>query len=771
MRLWTWITALALIPGVGESIEIKTGRTEEPARIEVLSSDSERTQIRFEVGSFELSAIEISGTSYSSVQWEGGVEPLVAGDPALPRFRESIVIPDDGTMSVRVLESEYRDFPGVRIAPSKGTFTREIDPDSIPYPFSNVYASAGFFPANTAQLDEPYIMRDVRGVVVQVNPFRWNPATQTLRVYTNVVVEVGVAGPGGANVLVARPEKRVAEFERIYARHFLNYAASLRYSPVGEAGPMLVIAHDAFLSATQPLVDWKNQMGVPTTLVPMSSIGTTATQLKTYIQNSYTTLGTCFVILVGDGAQIPYFINDGGASDPMQTLLAGSDNYPDALIGRISAENVAQVQTQVERLIEYERNPDPAGIWYSRGVAIASNEGDGIGDDGEADWQHAQNYRAELLGFTYTLINELYDGDHPSSGGIGGGGGGTDQPGNPSASAVSAVLNAGRGFVHYTGHGSTFDWVTTGFGVGAINALTNDNMLPYVVSVGCVNGAFMSTTCFAEAWMRATHTGEPTGAISCYASTVNQQWATPMEAQDEMIHLLATGAKSTFGGTCFNGSCSMIDHYGSLGITEFKNWTLFGDPSLLLRTAQPTALAVTHGGVIDATAGAFQVESVPGALVAVSAGGELLGSAYADGAGVAIISFAPEAFEGLTSATLTVTAFNRIPSIETLEVTSGATAVAENLSASGLSQNQPNPFARSTGISLFLKNEGTASLRIYDVAGREIRTLHDGSLPAGRHVFDWDGSTLSGAKASAGAYYYRLETSEGTITRRMVYIR
>jgi hypothetical protein len=754
---------------MGRAVEIKAGTIEGSHQIDVLNPTPGQTQVRFQVGTFSLRPVSVDGESYSALVWGGGHEPLQRGNPALPGFRESIVVPEEGEMTIQVLESEYQDYPGVRIAPSKGTVTRDIDPDSVPWEFSNVYAQNAWYPAAIASLGQPYILRDERGIVVAVDPFQWNPVTQTLRVYTSVTIEVRVAGPGGANPLTHRPPFRVSEFQKIYARHFLNWNSMTRYAPVGEVGPMLVVAADIFVAATQPLVDWKNQMGVPTALVPLSSIGTTATQLKSYIHNVYDTQGLCFILLVGDAAQIPYFNNGGGAADPMMTLLAGSDNYPDAFIGRISAETVAQVDTQVERTIEYERNPDPSGVWYQRGVAIASNEGDGYGDEGEADWEHAQHYRADLLRFTYTLINELYDGDHPSNDPIGGQQS-VDQPGNPSSANLSPLLNSGRGFIHYTGHGSTYSWATTGFDTGDINALTNDNMLPTVVSVGCVNGAFMSTTCFAEAWMRRVNGTEPAGAIACYASTVNQQWATPMEAQDEMIALLIAEQKWTFGGTCFNGSCSMIDHYGANGITEFKNWHIFGDPSLQMRTSTPEELTATHADHVDAAAGTFQVTTAPEAMVALSHQGALLGSTFADVSGLAIVTFDPVQVGALQEVTLTVTGFNRIPEVETVPVQAGATAVAEG-SRLVVGQNWPNPFAHSTGISLMVHREGSVQLEIFDVAGRKIRTLDAGVLPAGSHNLVWDGTTDEGRPATAGTYFYRALAPGVNETRRMVRLR
>jgi hypothetical protein len=170
--------------------------------------------------------------------------------------------------------------------------------------------------------------------------------------------------------------------------------------------------------------------------------------------------------------------------------------------------------------------------------------------------------RQWLLACGYTLVDQIYDTN-----------GGT-------AAMVSNALNAGRGIVNYCGHGSTTSWSTTGFSNTNVAALVNDNMLPFIVSVACVNGQFDGYTCFAEAWLRASHNGVPTGAIGTYMSSINQSWAPPMEAQDEFNLLLCAETYVSYGALCYAGSCSMMDDYGSGGVDMFNTWHIFGDPSV-----------------------------------------------------------------------------------------------------------------------------------------------------------------------------------------------
>ncbi|MBC8366305.1 T9SS type A sorting domain-containing protein [bacterium] len=630
------LLCLALVlPALAADIELANGQDD--WQMQLLGSDDSGTRIQLKLNRFQADGLIIDGAPWTALSLEDLPLHQQRGLPALPALRRSIAIADDAAMRVSVVESHFRDFSGMDIAPSKGTISRSMDPEMVSYEFSRFYESDAWFPAEIAKLGDPYIMRDVRGLVVELNPFQYNPATGTLRVYTEIVVEIESDGESFVNRLESRPDALDAEFAKIYSNHFVNYdQLNDRYVSVPEVGAMLVITYDAFHSAMLPYVDWKNQMGIPTDIVYVSSVGSTGAQIKSYIQNYYDSNGMTFVLLVGDAGEIP--LPDGG-SDPMYSLVAGDDSYPDIFVGRFSAENTAQVATQVERSIEYERDVALGESWMQYGMGVASNQGPG--DDGEYDDDHEDVIRGKLLSYGYLGVDQIYD------------------PTGTSAQVASG-LNAGRGIVNYTGHGSTTSWSSTGFSNTSVNALVNNDMLPFICSVACNNGTFTGGTCFGEAWLRATNGGEPTGAIAAYMSYISQSWNPPMSAQDEAVDLLVADAKRTIGGLWFNGSCLMMDEYGSSGVNEFENWTIFGDPSLRVRSMAPSLASVDHFATVDPLMAYFTVNTDPGNLAAVSFEGAYIGSAFADAGGVAQVYFDGDLPTPGNEITLTVTGYNKV---------------------------------------------------------------------------------------------------------------
>jgi hypothetical protein len=103
------------------------------------------------------------------------------------------------------------------------------------------------------------------------------------------------------------------------------------------------------------------------------------------------------------------------------------------------------------------------------------------------------------------------------------------------------------------------------------------------------------------------------------------------------------------------------------------------------------------------------------------------------------------------------------------QTTSGVPVAA--LPGAELRQNYPNPFNPSTRIDFTLEKAGSVELSVFDLAGRQVATLRQGSLAAGEHHVIWDGRSDSGASLPAGQYRYVLATAEGRVARSMVLVK
>lgn len=479
----------------------------------LISSDSQSAVVDFEINNFKKSEKPVGGKNYHTFSKQYSVLMSEKGLPAMPYFSESVQLPEMGNYGYKIVYDSYEDINNIDIIPSKGNLKRNTDPESLPYVFGSTYQKDDFFPGNLVTLGSPHILRNTRGVTFSLYPYQYNPVQHKLRVYKNLRVIIDFNDQKGTSEIISKNSDRTF-FNEIYAEHYLNYTAAERYTPVPEAGELLIITAPAYESQLASFVSWKREKGIRTTLVSKTTAGSTDVAIKAYIKNFYQTHpNLVYILLVGDSGDIPShtYGNNGEQlwSDSYYGQLSGeTDFYPEAFVGRFSG-NSAVIKTMTDRVMEYEKTP-LAGEWMSNAIGIASNEGDGYGDDGEMDYVHLRKIRTQLADFGYKLVHEFYQGSQ----------GGGDASGEPTPTMINNAMNAGTGLFNYTGHGDLNLMVTGNYTSAYVKQLKNNGMYPFVVSVACNNGTFVGKTCLAEELLSATYNNSPAGAIASAASTI-----------------------------------------------------------------------------------------------------------------------------------------------------------------------------------------------------------------------------------------------------------
>jgi hypothetical protein len=667
--------------------------------VTLVSSSENQVVVDFSLGGYYLTRVETPNGIQQVVSVPEMASMLQAGAPDLPHFPVPTIIGDRAEMEVIVTKSEFTDYQNVEVAPSKGNFSRQIDPENVPYTYGAMYSQNAFYPEAQALLETPYIIRDFRGQNIMVMPFAYNPVTKTLRVYHHMTIEMRKVSDNGVNQKVARKanSKITPEMAASYNHRFINYKEqSSRYTFIQGRGEMVVICPDQYMDAMQPYVDWKNQSGRPTTMVSLSEVGgNNESQIKNYINGIYTDpeRNLAYILLVGDYADITPHSMSGGRSDNWFGQLEGNDYYLEVLTGRFSVQSVQDVQTHVEKVLYYERDMPEGLTWLNQGIGIGANEGAGQGHNGgEADYVHINYIRDTLMHYTYENVTQQYSGV----------GSGTN------ATAISADFNEGKSICNYCNHGSQTSWAVANYSNSHVNALVNDDKWPYIWSVACNNGEF-NGNCFGEAWLRATNnsTGRPTGAVGGMFSWISQPWVPPMTGQDEMVNILTEWKYTdqfdhTFGSASLNGSMYILDMHPSDQGATYNTWILFGDPSLLVRTDNPVSMNVNCSpAVLMLGMSSLEVtaEDTPFGIATLMMDGEVISTAYIQ-EGTANLEFSPMSNVG--NATLTVIGYNKVTEVMNIEV---LPAEGPYISVSGY---EPNFAAvnMETNLSMSFKNVG-----------------------------------------------------------------
>ena len=614
----------------------------------ILNSESNNIQIEFSLYGYYQTLVETSRGPGYIIDVVNGASILEEGSPDLDKITASIVIPNQSKMNYRIISADYIDIPDINIVPSKGNLTRDVNPQMISHKWGDTYENK-FYPDTIAELSKPYIIRDLRGQTVLIYPFQYNDYQKILRVYTNIIIEIYEDGHSNINILEEiEPFSSISnEYHNIYSNHFLNYnPPNSRFDYILDQNKMLIITYDDFANEMEPFVDWKNKKGIHTEIVNVSEIGSNSDNIKDFVNQYWeqnNQLG--YLLLVGDAAQVPTPIINGASADPSYGYLEGDDSYSEIIVGRFSANNPSQVITQVNRTLEYEKQPSEN--YFTNALGIASNQGPGF--NGYSDDQFNDFLWDEVLSqFTYENYEGIYDG---------------------SGSVEQAVtkINEGVGIINYTGHAGANGW-----GNGAplnstdVNNLTNNMKYPFIFTVGCNPGEFNNyTECFCESWLWATNDGEPVGAVGHFGSTISQSWEPPMHGQYAMNLILTESYENnitrSYGGITTNGCMYMNDAQGGSGINETNHWTLFGDPSLQIRTDNPIELTAIHSETIVMGSNEFNISvNIDEGIAAISQNGELLISTSANNGNIQFNNLSElELLPGTYD--LVITSFNTYP--------------------------------------------------------------------------------------------------------------
>jgi len=615
---------------------------------------SNEYQVTFTVTDWNLTNVVYDGVSFKKLVFSSSAVTQEVGWAELPFISASIQLPARKNVDLNVTYTEFTDYQlDFPLVPSRGVIYRNQDPNTIPYQIAPESVMDKFYPGHLAKAEEPYIIRDVRGTSVRVFPFQYNSATQTLRVYTKMEVLLTENNEPATNPLLVDNPNPIREARGMYKSLFINYQEPRIPLFMADHGDILVITTARDEAAIQPYIDWKKQKGYNVA----KEVVATGTNVKSLIQQKYNANNNLmYVLLVGDWADIKCEEYTGAPTDPMLGDVVGvaTQYRPDISIGRMSANTPEHVTTQVNKTIQYEKNPNMEAAWYSAFAGLGSNDGSG-GDDGEKDHTHVMNI------YDYRLVPKYSYNQHK---------GFYDYNGTASASALTTAINTGLSTIAYCGHGSNTAWSTTGFSNTNVNALTNGTKLPFIISVACVNGAFHTASdCFAEAWAKK----ENGGAAVSWMSTINQPWNPPMRGQDYFYDVLIGGYNYTtqpgngisteelrthWGAIAVNAANLMLSEVSnSDDIETVRTWCTFGDPNLQLRTKQPAVLASSSEMMIVGTPYETTItangNAVKDALVCISQNG-VYKSAFTDAAGQVTITneFTPG------EVLLVVTAFN-----------------------------------------------------------------------------------------------------------------
>ena len=632
----------------------------------------------------------------------GSLPSGVAGSPEIPALPVSFELPagqDVAEFELRVA-AERAYTPGLKPWPAS---MHPYDPGT---PDPAIYATDRLHPSVRVEFTGVGYARGRRLAMFVVYPMTVNPSNGDVVLATRSELTVRLKPLGLNKAEPISPPSVTPE-----ARHddaALGFAPTDMPSAQGSAVDYVIVCPDEYLSAFQPLAEWKMKKGVRATIRTLSWIREhypegvdTSDRVRRFAQDAYRYWGAQWLLIGSDTDQIPvryawtrffqlqylasdlYFSAlDGNWNDDGDAIFGEAPQYfnnaalgdsvdllTDIFGGRLPAMDLASAQAMVQKIINYESNPPIASV--ERVLAFAEVLF-------PSEWNFGMRWSldgATLADSTLQLVPEtlhkcrLYENYYSWPGSF---------PEN--RESVIDSMNAGYGLWLHVGHGFRNTMAVGGeqnderLTNEDADALINGPRTAVLYALNCASTA-VDYNCISERFL-ANPNG---GTVAVIGSTDLDFPGTSFKYQLEFFKLLYQDGYYHLGEAYHRANEPFVPLAGYLDNAD--RWTQFtqillGDPEMEVWTARPKTLATSHPASLALGQTTLQVTvtssgaPVPGARVCAYKSGDVFAVSTTNASGVATLQVRPDS-EG----TLSVTALKHdyVPKQTTVTVTGTAT--------------------------------------------------------------------------------------------------
>ena len=601
------------------------------------------------------------------------------GEPLLPVHGVSVVLPPGHAIARIDVEADSPSHLGDGYTPAVAQRQYPLSYDG-PYETvslkDEIRDSSAPFPAYDYANQAVHFLSGHGMGTFSLHPVKYIPETGTILYHSSMRVRVHTESNSLAQTAYME-NFRGNETDRLRVERATAHQSALSAYPAPKDRDtdydMLLITTDTFLPGFDEYIEYKTVRGWRILTETVSDIYASYTgqdnqeKIRNCIIDHYQNDGIEYVLLGGDDELIPHrgFWDDAGgweneydvAADLYYAGLDGNwntdgdtkwgeagedDLVAEVFVGRVCIDNTVELQTFTDKTIMYEDSPVVAEcdealmvgelLWSSSGTyAKMYKEEIRLGAD---TWGYT------TVGFPNPAqVDVLYD-----------------QDGTWSATGdLFPKLNAGVHFVNHLGHSDVgYMMKFYNSSVNTTNMTNNGvNHSFYITySQGCYCGSFDNRNSYgsyeSDCINEAMTLQIPTGSVAAIANS-RYGWGSHGNTDGSSQYFDRQFFDAIFGeGITTIGWANQDSKEDNIWSVDYaqNRWcyyqlTVFGDPTLDMWTAEPTAMAVNHPSAYIIGEASFQVTAsgVEGARVALSMDGVLYGVGFTDATGTAVVTF------------------------------------------------------------------------------------------------------------------------------------
>jgi hypothetical protein len=505
---------------------------------------------------------------YSFIEMEQLGQMMDIGYPNLPQHTIDLHIPDDASqfcvnISNRITETKYL---FNKIIPAQ-----DLDEENdIVFSIENsYYTSSGSLYDFDYQISDTFNIMGANGLSFSIFPYQYNPNLNKIEVIKSCRFTLKHNGSSSIQLKSSTVNNTIKDH---YLHSVFENYPILKSGSIDRGRYLIITALD-YEDALLYFANYKRNIGYNVTVVNTNTTGTTASDIKNYIQAQYNNSSTrpSFVLLVGDHADIP--ASSGSTSsnyndddlkndykDPLTdlnyALLSGDDYFADIFLGRFSVSSIPQLQNIIFKTIFMETNLHN----LNRNAILLAG-----GGSGENQFDNPQRWVMDNV-----LNNQDFDYDFYFA-----------VDGATRMDGLNA-LDGDYTIFLYRGHGG-YDQLGSPFNLDEWDINNSSNTIfPFGFGFACLTNcfAYAHDECFGEAWLRSEH-----GGISYFGATtityrhtnnvIEERVIDKMDDKDQLSPFINIGMKEYYKR-----------FWSWLSVNRrklhIKSYNLLGDPSIYL---------------------------------------------------------------------------------------------------------------------------------------------------------------------------------------------
>ena len=260
------------------------------ATSEILQSSPDGLKVRFAIDKLDFFEVQSSQGVWTAISAKDYSSTNKVGEPKLPLLRKIISVPLGAQVQFRLSNTQtstvFLAEKGINypILPAQESVSKSAKPEDIPFVVNrDFYNGQLATDESVIQISELGMMRGERLFALDFVPMNYNPASKSLDVVLSTELEISFVGADHAATAELKAKTYSPAFEGAFASTIWNHQAtrtSLLRHPMG----YVIVLPANFVDAMQPFIDWKTREGYDVTIATTQAIGSTTSQIKSYMQ-------------------------------------------------------------------------------------------------------------------------------------------------------------------------------------------------------------------------------------------------------------------------------------------------------------------------------------------------------------------------------------------------------------------------------------------------------------------------------------------------------